>query len=115
MKTITIKNEKTAIIILCTLPNNQKLAIKLIKILLNAKLAACITLLNAAHSFYYWDNKFESNIEIQLLIKTKKSLEKLVFNKINEFHPYQIPELLTIPIISVESNYLQWMYSELQK
>lgn len=103
----------TNIIILCTLPNDNNSAVQLIKILLDTKLAACITLLNNVRSFYYWNDKFENHNEIQLLIKTKKTLEKLVFNKIKELHPYKIPELLTIPVTHVELNYLQWIDSVL--
>lgn len=103
----------TIVIILCTLPNDQEYAIKLIKILLKNKLAACITLLDAARSFYYWNKKLENHTELQLLIKTKKSLEKLVFNKIKKLHPYKVPELLVIPVITGESNYLNWMQSVL--
>lgn len=101
------------IIILCTLPNEKGFTEKLIQILLNTKLAACITLFNKSHSFYYWNNQLKDQIELQLLIKTKKSLEQLVFNKICELHPYKTPELLTIPVISGELNYLKWIHSAL--
>lgn len=99
------------IIILCTLPNDKDFSLKLVKILLESKLAACITVFNKAQSLYYWNNKLEMQSELQLLIKTKKSLEKLVFNKIRELHPYKVPELLTVPITSIEFHYLQWMRS----
>lgn len=105
---------KSTIIILCTLPNNKNFALKLIKILLDNKLAACITLLHETQSFYYWNDKFENQIEFQLLIKTKKSLKKDVFKKIKTLHPYKLPELLVIPIISGEINYLNWIHSTLK-
>lgn len=105
----------TTIIILCTLPNDTELSIKLTKILLQTKLAACITLIKDVHSFYYWNKELKNDIELQLLIKTKKSLEKLVFHKIKELHPYKVPELLTIPIINGEFHYLQWIHSMLNQ
>lgn len=104
-------NTETIIIILCTVPNNKVLASKLIKILLKNKLAACITLIDKAHSYYYWNNKLKNNTELQLLIKTKQSLEQLVFDEIKKQHPYQVPELLTLPIINGELNYLKWINS----
>lgn len=108
------KLKEPLIIILCTIPNNKKTSLKLIQILLNCKLAACITLLNKTHSFYYWNNKMEIQTEYQLLIKTKSSLKKAVFNKIKELHPYKVPELLAVPIIFSEKNYSQWIYAQLQ-
>lgn len=113
MNTLSNNSPESMIIILCTLPNNKDLALQLIQTLLNNKLAGCITLFNAAHSFYYWNNQLENQIEFQLLIKTKRSLEKKIFNTIKKIHPYKIPELLVIPIISSEINYLKWINSKL--
>lgn len=113
MNTLSKKLIEPIIIILCTVPNNKDFTLKLIKILLNYKLAACITVFDKARSFYYWDNKFKTEIEFQLLIKTKHSLKKAVFNKIKELHPYKTPELIAIPVISGEINYLKWIYSQL--
>ncbi|CAD83593.1 periplasmic divalent cation tolerance protein CutA [Candidatus Blochmanniella floridana] len=111
--TSIINNPNSIIIILCTLPDNKEFAITLIKTLLKHKLAACITLLNEVHSFYHWNNKIETATEIQLLIKTTNKLQQSVFNKIQELHPYTIPELLTISVIATESNYLHWLCSNL--
>lgn len=111
MNTLNKINTEKIIIILCTLPNDKGFALKLIHTLLKNKLAACITLLDKVHSYYYWDNKLKNHIELQLLIKTKQSLEQSVFNSIKKQHPYQIPELITLSIINGEFNYLQWINS----
>lgn len=109
----TTNNSNEIILVLCTLPNNKDFAFKLIKILLNLKLAACITLINKAHSFYYWNNKIENQKELQLLIKTKLSLQDSIFKTIKELHPYEIPELLVLRIVTGEQNYLNWINSML--
>ncbi|WP_236840118.1 divalent-cation tolerance protein CutA [Blochmannia endosymbiont of Camponotus nipponensis] len=86
----------------------------LTKTLLHHKLAACITLFKEVRSFYYWDNTLKESIELQLLIKTKSLLKEPVFNTIKKLHPYKVPELLVLPIIDGESNYLSWMRSMLK-
>lgn len=113
MNTLSNNLPESMVIILCTVPNNKDLTLKLIQTLLDNKLSGCITLLNTTRSFYYWNNKFENQIEFQLLIKTKRSLEKKIFNTIKKLHPYKIPELLVIPVISGETNYLKWINSKL--
>lgn len=102
---------ESVVIILCTLPNDKQFMFKLIKILLDCKLAACITSLNEVRSYYYWNDKFEIQAEFQILIKTKNSLKESVFNKIKELHPYEIPELLVLPVICGEITYLKWIHS----
>lgn len=103
------------IIILCTLPNNNvPITLKLVKILLDNKLAACVSILNKIHSFYYWENKLQNQTEIQLLIKTKYSLKKAAFNAIKTIHPYSVPELIALPILDGDPKYLSWMQSVLK-
>ncbi|URJ25156.1 divalent-cation tolerance protein CutA [Candidatus Blochmannia ocreatus (nom. nud.)] len=101
------------IIILCTIPNHTSLVSKITKNLLNQKLAACITIINTVQSFYYWNNTLTTDTEIQLLIKTRNTLKTSVFKTIKEIHPYKIPELLVLPILDGDSNYLSWMQSVL--
>lgn len=102
------------IIILCTLPKNITLTKKITNTLLSQKLAACISILPEINSFYYWGNKLQNTVEIQLLIKTKSSLKEIIFKKIQQLHPYKIPELLVLSISDGDKNYLSWMQTTLQ-
>lgn len=111
-----INNDKKnmIIIILCTLPHNMSIASKIIKTLLHQKLAACISILHGIHSFYYWENNLKNHTEMQLLIKTKVSLKRKVFDTIKKIHPYNTPELLALPILYGDKNYLLWIQSVLK-
>ncbi|WHL25019.1 MAG: divalent-cation tolerance protein CutA [Candidatus Blochmannia vicinus] len=100
------------IIILCTVPDNMSVVVNITKTLLNNKLAACITL-HKVRSFYYWETTLKDHTELQLLIKTKNFLKDSVFTTIKKLHPYEVPELLALPIIDGEPNYLSWMQSAL--
>ncbi|WP_284150751.1 divalent-cation tolerance protein CutA [Blochmannia endosymbiont of Camponotus sp. C-003] len=103
------------IIILCTIPNDMSIVSNLTKTLLHHKLAACITVLHEVRSFYYWDNVLKDQSELQLLIKTHSSLQEETLNTIKQLHPYKVPELLVLPIIDGDPNYLSWMRSILHK
>ncbi len=99
-------------IILCTAPDEET-AKNITKQLLAKKLAACITLLPKAISFYYWQDELEQQTEIQMLIKTHVTLQEKVFSHIKTHHPYQVPELLAITVTDGDNNYLSWLKKSL--
>jgi len=87
---------------------------KLSKLLVEKKLAACVQLMKVK-STYRWEGKIQSEIEYLLLIKTKKELYKELERVIKENHPYQVPEILAIPVIAGYSDYLDWVSQEVKK
>ncbi|WP_017719175.1 divalent-cation tolerance protein CutA [Kamptonema formosum] len=78
------------------------------KALLEAKLAACITLL-PVQSIYTWQGKVEQNEEWQLLIKTNLTHFSALEAKVREIHSYQVPEIIALPIVAGSEPYLQWI------
>jgi periplasmic divalent cation tolerance protein len=78
------------------------------KALLEAKLAACITLL-PVQSIYTWQGKVEQNEEWQLLIKTNLAQFSALEAKVREIHSYQVPEIIALPIVAGSEPYLQWL------
>ena len=71
-------------------------------------LAACVQILEIK-SVYQWKNKIEKSPEFLLLIKTRKSLYPEVEKDINVNHPYDVPEIIMIPIEDGLPAYLTWM------
>ncbi|WP_395479676.1 divalent cation tolerance protein CutA [Candidatus Curculioniphilus buchneri] len=101
-------DDQRSCLIFCTMPDKIA-AHNISQILLNSKLAACITLFPNAMSIYPWQGKIETQFEIQLIIKTHIILQQSVFRTIKTYHSYQIPELLTLPIIGGDLAYLSWL------
>ncbi|MBW4497481.1 MAG: divalent-cation tolerance protein CutA [Oscillatoria princeps RMCB-10] len=83
------------------------------KALLEAKLAACITLL-PVHSIYTWQGEVEQNEEWQLLIKTNLTQFSALEAKVREIHSYQVPEIIALPIAAGSGPYLQWLAENLR-
>jgi periplasmic divalent cation tolerance protein len=77
--------------------------------LLERKLAACINILPGVKSFYTWKGVCESDEEHLLLIKTLFSAYPAVEQAIPELHPYELPEIIAVPIAAGLPGYLTWI------
>jgi len=98
------------LLIYCTCPNKGT-AKKLAQLLVTEKLAACVNILPGITSVYTWNGQIESVTEQLLVIKTRAecyaSLEALLF----KHHPYEVPEIIAVPIIRGLPEYLEWITS----
>lgn len=97
-----------AIIILTTYPDTGS-AGKAARALVDRRLAACVNLLPEMTSVYRWEGNIESEQEYQLVIKTRHSLFNEVRNYILANHPYELPEILSIPVLGGSDHYLNWI------
>ena len=84
-------------------------------ILVEKQLAACINIIPKISSVYRWEGKVHSESEILLLIKTTKDLETEVYREVQNVHPYDTPELITVPITNGSKTYLDWMTNAVGK
>lgn len=78
------------------------------------KLAACATLLPGATSLYYWEGKLEQEYEVQMLLKTDLAHQQALLDCLKSHHPYQTPELLVLPVIHGDNDYLSWLNASLR-
>ncbi|WP_042010537.1 divalent-cation tolerance protein CutA [Aeromonas fluvialis] len=100
-----------AIVVLCTCPD-QTSADLLCEQLLNQRLAACINQLPGVTSIYRWQGKVERASEIQLIIKSRQSRFTELQQCIQTHHPYEVPELLALPVSNGLPAYLDWLNGE---
>lgn len=104
-----MSNSKSGnVIVLVTAPD-LKVARKLARAALKARLVACANLIPKIESHYRWRGSIESSGEVLLILKTTRprlaALEKLVIVQ----HPYDTPEFLVLPIVSGNRRYLKWL------
>jgi periplasmic divalent cation tolerance protein len=78
------------------------------KALVEANLAACVTLI-PAHSIYAWQGQVMDEQQWQMIIKTEFSQFTLLENKIRQLHSDEVPEILSLPIVAGCASYLQWI------
>ena len=76
--------------------------------LLAAELAACVQI-TATRSLYVWNGQLQRETEQLLLIKTRAALFEIVRAKIRTMHSYETPEIVALPIVAGDADYLSWM------
>ncbi|WP_024871586.1 divalent-cation tolerance protein CutA [Tolumonas lignilytica] len=99
------------IVVLCTCPD-EHCARTLAHALLSEKLAACVNLIPAVTSLYYWQGQLEESAEVQIIIKSRRTLFGILQQRIQALHPYDIPEILALPVLSGNAAYLQWLQEQ---
>lgn len=104
---------KKLILVLTTVPKKEK-GREIAQKLVQERLAACVTVCPAARSLYQWKGRIIDDREYLLLIKTKAILYPKLEKRIQELHPYQVPEILALPILKCSVDYLRWVEDETQ-
>jgi periplasmic divalent cation tolerance protein len=99
------------ILVLTTVPE-EKTGQTIATCLLEERLAACVTISAVSQSFYWWKGQISKEPEHILLIKTRTALYPKLEKKIQEIHPYEVPEIIALPIHKGSADYLNWIEKE---
>jgi periplasmic divalent cation tolerance protein len=78
------------------------------RVLVDERLAACVTLLGPATSVYRWQGTVESAQESPLLIKVAAERLPALQERLLQLHPYDLPELIALPVVAGLSAYIDW-------
>ena len=101
------------IVVMTTFPD-LNLVNNIAKILVEEKLAVCVQVMPSMTSTYIWEGKLCQESEHLVLIKTIASNYESLAARLSSLHPYEVPEIIALPAIAVEQNYLLWAKSILQ-
>ena len=101
------------ILVMTNFPD-KKGAVALAEALIAQHLAACVNVLSPCNSIYRWQGTVESADEIPVLIKTLRQHYDRVEQLIKIMHPYELPEVIMVPILNGLPAYLQWIANETQ-
>ena len=98
-------------LVLTTLPGAEAAA-ELAKAVVGEKLAACANLLPAVRSIYRWQGRVQDESEVLVLFKTRQEHFERLKARLLELHPYEIPEVLAVPVEQGYQAYLDWLGQE---
>ena len=79
------------------------------------KLAACVNVLPAVRSIYRWEGKMEEATEVTMLVKSTRSRYAELEAAIRDAHPYDVPEIIALPVAAGLPAYLNWVDLETKK
>ena len=96
------------LIVYCTCPDSD-VARKLASELVSSRLAACVNILPGVESVYLWQGKIEKDREVLLLIKTDNAHFAALSDTITRLHPYEVPEIIAVPVQAGHQPYLEWI------
>jgi len=82
------------------------------KALVDSRVAACVSVLAPMSSVYRWQGSVETASERQVVIKTTSARLDALERRIGELHPYEVPELLVVPVSGGGAAYLAWVAAE---
>jgi periplasmic divalent cation tolerance protein len=102
---------QTAMLVLTNCPDEES-ANAIALALVEARLAACVNILPRVQSVYRWQGAVESATEIPLFIKSTAANYPALEATIRNRHPYQVPEIIALPVTHGLSAYLDWIASE---
>jgi periplasmic divalent cation tolerance protein len=98
------------LIALCTCPD-AAVGERIAEALVGEGLAACINTLPGITSVYLWEGKVQRDSEVLLLIKTTRARLAALTDRVRQLHPYELPEVIAVPVSGGLPDYLQWVIS----
>jgi periplasmic divalent cation tolerance protein len=101
------------LVVLCTLPDRSH-AYRIAHTLIEEQLAACVNIIPGVSSVYRWRDKVHQDEEILLLIKTAQPVFDRLEQRIRALHPYELPEIIAVPVRTGQAEYLQWINDSLR-
>lgn len=85
---------------------------KIGKTLVKRRQAACVNIVPEVSSHFWWKDKLDSSKECLLVVKTKESLLPDIIKLVKKIHSYDVPEIIALPIVGGNPDYLDWIDSE---
>ncbi|MDI6780893.1 MAG: divalent-cation tolerance protein CutA [bacterium] len=95
------------VIVLITAPQAE--AKDMAMILVQEKLAACANIIDTVSSIYWWEGKIQDDKESLLILKTMQDMIEALIIRTRQIHSYTVPEIIALPVINGNQDYLNWI------
>ncbi len=96
------------IVVFITAPDEDTAA-GIAKTLVGEELAACVNIVKDIRSIYKWQGKTEDESEVLMIAKTSRDMFSALEKKVKSMHPYDVPEIISVPIDQGSEQYVEWL------
>ncbi len=100
-------------VVYISIPRDE--AEKMAHALVEQRMAACINIVPRIHSIFWWDDAVQTDEESLLIVKTTKGKFPELMAYVVENHPYELPEVIALPLIAAFPEYVEWVKEETSK
>ena len=107
-----MENDQNIVIFITTGTDGE--ARRVAEVLLEQRKASCINIVPTVTSLFWWKDRIESDQESLLIVKSKASLLDEIVSLVKGVHSYDVPEVIALPIIGGNPDYLNWISKETQ-
>ncbi len=98
-------------VVYCACPDDE-CARSIARALVEERLAACVSRVPGVTSTYVWDGAVQEDSEVLLVIKTTQAALPALQARIETLHPYELPEVVAVPINGGSAGYLEWLRNQ---
>ena len=103
--------KEDVVALLVTAPDEET-GRRIARALVEERLAACVNVLPGVHSIYRWKGAVEEASEVMLVAKTRAERAGLLAARVRALHPYELPEVVALPVTDGSRAYLRWVIAE---
>lgn len=100
-------------VVLITVPADE--ASELAREIVQNRLAACVNIIPRVESVYWWDDEVQTSNECILIVKTTQLMLERLIDHVVENHPYDLPEIIALPVTEGLPDYVNWVLDETGK
>jgi periplasmic divalent cation tolerance protein len=112
---VKVQSEKSGYVVVFITTATAEEAQRIANILVSGRKAACVNIVPQVHSRFWWQGQIDSADEVLLIVKTREALLDELIGLVKENHSYEVPEIVALPIVGGNPDYLQWLDDETEK
>ena len=105
-------SEKSDVVLILSTAPDPSVAERVARALLEQRLVACANVLPGVRSHYWWKDEIETSTEALTLMKARWSDVERIVARLREMHPYEVPEVIAVPVVAGLDSYLDWVIEE---